>query len=534
MDIKVVLPLVHLDNLVFTPLPQFALKAYAVENEVCHEEEIEIIEFSREDDIANSLMSILETKPQIVGFSCYVWNFLVVEKISNAIKEMLGEKCLIVWGGPHISEKPYLFAQKFPLSVDLVVGWYGEKSFSEIIDLYKKNYSNGEIAEQINGVWSIETPDKKLDFDFVPLNEIPNPHVYDWFPQTLKDQISERVFLVETYRNCPFQCGYCLWGQAENKINGLSAETFKTTFDSLIEMGARHFKFADAGLGLMKKRDKEIFRYFIEKKVDKDDIVINLSCIPSFLKHKCKTLLIQSNRFVIDSHSLNNYSLKTKIIILLEKLLFFLNKNNVDFIITQSETMHAILRQIGYPRDKLITIAYKSKNETDYINNLIRKAGNVFLYVSSDEPHKNHRNLIEGWCLLSDEKLFPKLVLTIDDNTDLYKHIMNKSKEHCLNIEIKSNLSRDEIINLYKYSTALIYPSFFESYGLPLVEAVQYNLPVIASELDYVRDILDPEFTFNPNSPKSISRSVKRFLNVTDKKTEIVTAKEFLLRIIKL
>ena len=111
---------------------------------------------------------------------------------------------------------------------------------------------------------------------------------------------------------------------------------------------------------------------------------------------------------------------------------------------------------------------------------------------------------------------------------------MNKSKEHCLNIEIKSNLSRDEIINLYKYSTALIYPSFFESYGLPLVEAVQFNLPVIASELDYVRDILDPEFTFNPNSPKSISRSVKRFLNINDQKTEIVTAKEFLLRIIKL
>ena len=111
---------------------------------------------------------------------------------------------------------------------------------------------------------------------------------------------------------------------------------------------------------------------------------------------------------------------------------------------------------------------------------------------------------------------------------------MNKTKEHCLNIEIKPNLSRNEIINLYKSSTALIYPSFFESYGLPLVEAVQFNLPIIASELDYVRDILDPEFTFNPNSPKSIFRSVKRYLNINDQKTEIISAKEFLLQIIKL
>ena len=284
----------------------------------------------------------------------------------------------------------------------------------------------------------------------------------------------------------------------------------------------------------IKKYQRIFVYYYIEKQIHNNDIVVNLSNIPSFLKHSCKTLLIQSNRFVIDSYSLKNYSLKIKIRIYLERLLFLLNKNNVDFIVTQSETMHAILQENGYPRDKLITIAYKSKNETDYINNLIRKTGNVFLYVSSDEPHKNHRNLIEGWCLLSGEKLFPKLILTIDDNTDLYKHIMNKSKKYSLNIEIKSNLSRNEIINLYKNSTALIFPSYFESYGLPLVEAVQNNLPVIASELDYVRDILDPEFTFNPNSPKSISRSVKRFLNVTDKKTEIVTAKEFLSRIIKL
>ncbi len=111
---------------------------------------------------------------------------------------------------------------------------------------------------------------------------------------------------------------------------------------------------------------------------------------------------------------------------------------------------------------------------------------------------------------------------------------MNKSREYKLNIDIKPNLSRDEIINLYMHSTALIYPSMFESYGLPIVEALQYNLPVIASELDYVRDITDPEFTFNPHSPKSISRSVKRFLHIKDYKTEIVTPKEFLLRIINL
>ena len=73
-----------------------------------------------------------------------------------------------------------------------------------------------------------------------------------------------------------------------------------------------------------------------------------------------------------------------------------------------------------------------------------------------------------------------------------------------------------------------------ESYGLPLVEASQYGIPIIASELDYVRDVVDPIESFDPNSAKSISRSVIRFLKMEEKKTEIITPVEFINNIIKL
>ena len=89
-------------------------------------------------------------------------------------------------------------------------------------------------------------------------------------------------------------------------------------------------------------------------------------------------------------------------------------------------------------------------------------------------------------------------------------------------------LERKELLNLYSKSTALIYPSFFESYGLPLVEANHYKLPTIASELDYVRDILDPVETFDPHSAKSICRSVKRFLKVNGEKTAIYAPVDFI------
>jgi hypothetical protein len=52
--------------------------------------------------------------------------------------------------------------------------------------------------------------------------------------------------------------------------------------------------------------------------------------------------------------------------------------------------------------------------------------------------------------------------------------------------------------------------------------------------LDFVRDILDPVETFDPNSAKSISRSVKRFLKIKEKKTDIVAPVEFIKSVISL
>lgn len=96
---RLTLPLVH-NGLVFAPLSQLSLKTYAVQSGVCRADNITIVEFSREDEVANSLMAILAIKPDVVGFGCYVWNFLVVEdKVSRAIKHLLSERCTVVWWG---------------------------------------------------------------------------------------------------------------------------------------------------------------------------------------------------------------------------------------------------------------------------------------------------------------------------------------------------------------------------------------------------------------------------------------------------
>ncbi len=62
------------------------------------------------------------------------------------------------------------------------------------------------------------------------------------------------------------------------------------------------------------------------------------------------------------------------------------------------------------------------------------------------------------------------------------------------------------------------YPSIKESLGLPLLEAQSMSIPIIASELDFVRDIVKPVETFNPHSSLSIQRAIKRYLNIKERK----------------
>ncbi len=165
-----------------------------------------------------------------------------------------------------------------------------------------------------------------------------------------------------------------------------------------------------------------------------------------------------------------------------------------------------------------------------------RRAGNgrkkescEFLYVASGEPHKNHRRMIEAWRLLAEEGLFTSLRLTLDETrfSTLCREIEEMCQRHGLKVKNMGTLSHGDVLALYKDVDALIYPSTFESFGLPLIEARQEGLPVIAAELDYVRDVCSPVQTFDPTSPVSIARAVKRFLAVPEPALQLRSPQEF-------
>ena len=92
-------------------------------------------------------------------------------------------------------------------------------------------------------------------------------------------------------------------------------------------------------------------------------------------------------------------------------------------------------------------------------------------------------------------------------------------------------LTPAQLKELYQQSRALVYPSTFESFGLPLIEARQAGIAILAGELDYVRDLVDPEETFDPGSPVSIARAIKRFLRVSEASLNVLDAKTYLAKV---
>jgi len=95
------------------------------------------------------------------------------------------------------------------------------------------------------------------------------------------------------------------------------------------------------------------------------------------------------------------------------------------------------------------------------------------------------------------------------DDVDLLRNKLNLKKEI---IEVISPKD-EEIINLYKYAKAFIFPSLYEGFGLPPLEAMAIRTPVVASDIPVLKEICgDAAYFFNPYDIKTMAKAIHRVL----------------------
>ena len=288
--------------------------------------------------------------------------------------------------------------------------------------------------------------------------------------------------------------------------------------------------------------------WWLARQVQPDDTVLCFGNLPPIFKLLGHVVVFVQNRYLLENISLSKFAWKVRLRLHVERFWFRFKLGNVDQFIVQTPSMNVFM-------ESLIKSKFAkgiSKNQHEKGNQLVKvlpfidsieryermikvsslKAGSEFdfVYVASGEPHKNHRRLIEAWLLLAESGVFPSLCLTLDTVhcSELTEWIDEMIHCYKLNIMNVGMLTKQDIVQLYGKSNALIYPSTLESFGLPLIEARQSGLAILASELDYVRDIIDPEQSFDPKSATSIARAVKRFKGVDVLPLPLLDAEEFM------
>lgn len=273
---------------------------------------------------------------------------------------------------------------------------------------------------------------------------------------------------------------------------------------------------------------------WLVQNVAPDDIVLCFGNLPPLFKLRGRTAVFVQNRYLVDDVKLNEFPLRVRLRLGMERLWLSKKMSNANEFIVQTPTMKRLLEIKTQGRVPVRVLPFTAVS-SGYAHSLpqaqVQNENNHdFVYVASGEPHKNHRRLIEAWSLLAEEGLFPSLCLTLDEArfARLCREIEAMRQRYGLKLKNAGELSHQDVLALYGKAGAAIYPSTFESFGLPLIEARQAGLPVLASELDYVRDVFDPEQTFDPESSTSIARAVKRFMGLAEQPLPLLDAARFM------
>ena len=170
--------------------------------------------------------------------------------------------------------------------------------------------------------------------------------------------------------------------------------------------------------------------------------------------------------------------------------------------------------QIPFYDDSKYIVGHKPFNE---------RKEDAFVFISNPSPQKNHSTLFDAWDYLLQNGSTPELHITIDHTGPQFIARMNDLNAKGARIVNHVYVDPRE---LYFTCPYLVFPSVMESFGLPLIEAVDSGMKVIASNLPYVHDVVMPSLTFDPMDKLSIAAAVINALSHSLPLSHIVTRNE--------
>lgn len=200
---------------------------------------VHIREFTVNQPESLIISELFKLKPEILAFSCYIWNIGMVLSIAGAIKQIM-PGVRIIAGGPevsYISEGEDLLAH----GIDEIVSGEGESAFRQLVSGYLS--STGQKT-------------RPVEFSDIPFSELTFPYL-DGF-----DGFANRIIYYESSRGCPNSCGYCLAGLGAG-VQFLPPERVRAELSEFMSAKVPQVKFVDRTFNCDKRHAMDIWQHLI-------------------------------------------------------------------------------------------------------------------------------------------------------------------------------------------------------------------------------------------------------------------------------
>lgn len=250
-------------------LAVYDLRAYA-KAYLTKEAEITIKEYTINHSVEDILAGIYKEKPDVLCFSCYIWNLRYVEELTEEFHKLCPD--VPIWvGGPEVSYETELFLREHPAVTGVMIG-EGEQTFLEICEYYvakagtdelfshetERNAGTMENLSKIAGIAYRNGADICFTAGRAALDMNRIPFCYDHITD-----FTNRIIYYESSRGCPFRCSYCL-SSLEKQLRFRNPDLVKKELAFFIEKQVPQVKFVDRTFNCKHEHAMEIWRFIKE------------------------------------------------------------------------------------------------------------------------------------------------------------------------------------------------------------------------------------------------------------------------------
>lgn len=234
--------------------------------------------------------------------------------------------------------------------------------------------------------------------------------------------------------------------------------------------------------------------------------------IPSLLPKEIKSIITVHDLVAFMFPQKHN-----KKAVLLEKIFLKKALKKAKKVITVSNnTKQDLITQFNYEENKISTI-YCSASDDFRPDNEARETNlpkKFFLAVGTIEPRKNYKKLIQAFAKINKDYPSHHLMIVGQDGWE-YKEVYTEIKENYLrkHVHILGYQSTQNLRTLYHLAQALVFPSLYEGFGIPPLEAMKSGCPVICSNISSLPEVVgDSAILIDPTNENNIYSAMEKII----------------------